>query len=70
MTKATLSVQGMSCQHCVMQVQKALAAVPGVTEQHVTIGKADVQFDEQVTDGAALAGAVTGAGYDATVVPA
>lgn len=70
MTKVTLTIQGMSCQHCVMQVQKTLSNAVGVTEQQVSIGTADVEFDEQITDPAALAQAVTDAGYEATVVPA
>ena len=27
-----LQIEGMMCQHCVMHVQKALAALPGVEE--------------------------------------
>ena len=33
----TLQIEGMMCQHCVMHVQKALAAVPGVEETGVSL---------------------------------
>ena len=32
-----LKIEGMMCNHCVMHVQKALAAVPGVTEVTVSL---------------------------------
>ena len=37
MTTISLDIQGMSCNHCVMRVQKALAAVPGVENAQVTL---------------------------------
>ena len=37
-----LSVQNMSCASCVGRVDKALAAVPGVLEVNVKIGRAHV----------------------------
>ena len=33
----TLQIEGMMCQHCVMHVQKALAAVPGVEKTGVSL---------------------------------
>ena len=33
----TLSIEGMMCDHCVMHVQKALAAIPGVQEVIVSL---------------------------------
>jgi copper chaperone len=45
MTTLTLTIDGMSCGHCVMHVQKALRALDGVEVQDVKIGSAAVQFD-------------------------
>jgi copper chaperone len=67
MTKATLDIQGMSCGHCLNAVNRALAALPGVEIESVRMGRADVRFDEKVTDAGRLEAAVTDAGYQAKV---
>jgi copper chaperone len=46
MTVATLQIDGMSCQHCVMRVKKAIEALSGVSEASVDVGVAKVTFDE------------------------
>lgn len=58
-----LKIEGMTCGHCVMSVQKELAKLPGVKVEKVEIGKASVQFDETRVDQAMLANAVAEAGY-------
>lgn len=63
MTETTLTITGMSCGHCVMHVQKALAAVPGVEATKVEIGKATVTYDPAQASLDALRGAVANAGY-------
>ncbi len=47
MEKAVFSVKGMTCQHCVMHVEKALQKLPGVKTYRVSLeeGRADVAFD-------------------------
>jgi copper chaperone CopZ len=67
MTQATIDIQGMSCGHCLNAVNRALAALPGVEIESVRMGRADVRFDEKVTDTARLEAAVTDAGYHAKV---
>jgi copper chaperone len=54
---------GMSCQHCVASVQKALDAVEGVTSAEVAVGSARVTYDESRTDRDTITGAVHNAGY-------
>jgi len=68
MASATLAIQGMSCSHCVMAVQKALAAVPGVGKATVTLtpARARVEYDDAAASIAALLAAVEKAGYSAT----
>jgi Cu+-exporting ATPase len=61
----TLSIEGMSCQHCVGSVTKALLAVPGVESARVDLdaARAEVQGHAQPD---ALVDAVRRAGYVAT----
>jgi len=37
MQTTTLKITGMTCNHCVMSVQKALASVPGVKSAEVSL---------------------------------
>ncbi|MGA2518277.1 MAG: copper ion binding protein [Thermodesulfobacteriota bacterium] len=41
----SLKVKGMSCQHCVMSVTKALGQLDGVKNVRVDLAKGEVQFD-------------------------
>ena len=47
-----LKIEGMMCNHCVMHVQKTLAAIPGVTEVTVSLDEknAKVKLNQNVTD--------------------
>lgn len=69
MTNVLLDIQGMTCNHCVLRVQQALSAVPGVEKAQVTLqpGRARVAFDESAATTQALADAVAKAGYSASV---
>lgn len=60
-----LVVDGMMCGHCKAHVEKALAAVPGVTSAVVDLDAktATVELAEDVAD-QALMEAVTEAGYE------
>jgi P-type Cu2+ transporter len=62
--KKTISIDGMMCDHCRMHVEKALAAVDGVSKVEVSLAdkKADVTLGKDVAD-KVLMDAVTGAGY-------
>ncbi len=42
----TLKVRGMSCQHCVMSITKALSQLEGVKEIHVNLEKGEVHFEK------------------------
>ena len=66
MRQTVLHIEGMSCSHCLNAVNRALAAVPGVSIEAVRIGRAEVRYDERLTNPAALEAAVTAAGYRAT----
>lgn len=60
---ATIKIEGMSCQHCVMRVKKAIDAVLGVTSSDVIVGSATVQFDESKTKKEDIIEAIEKAGY-------
>jgi copper ion binding protein len=63
--KTTLNIEGMSCEHCVHHVTKALKGVAGVSSAKVDLEKksAEVEHDVSVTPGA-LKAAVEEAGYE------
>ncbi len=63
-----LSIEGMSCGHCVMHVKKALSTVDGVEVENVEIGKARVWFDQEKVSQKMLADAIDEAGYKLVAV--
>ena len=63
MAEATLKIEGMSCQHCVMRVKKAVDSVPGVSQSDVKVGAATITFDEAKVKRDAIEKAVVKAGY-------
>lgn len=66
MTPLALSINGMSCGHCLNAVRRALSETPGVSVESVRIGRAEVQYDPAVTTPDRIVSAVTDAGYEAT----
>ncbi|MBW7933498.1 MAG: heavy-metal-associated domain-containing protein [Gemmatimonadaceae bacterium] len=64
MTSLQLTIDGMSCGHCVMAVQKALRALDGVDVQQVQIGSASLQFDPAKRTANDILEAVRDAGYE------
>jgi copper chaperone len=46
MMDVTIKIDGMSCQHCVMRVKKALEGLNGIARLNVSVGQADVTFDD------------------------
>lgn len=63
MTDITIKVDGMSCQHCVMRIKKAVESLQGILELDVQIGTVKVKFDEKKVDKADIEKAITNAGY-------
>jgi copper chaperone len=60
----TVRVKGMSCNHCVMSVTKALTKLDGIQDVHVDLQTGEVRFDN--TKAVALdkiEKAITDAGY-------
>ncbi len=42
-----LKVKGMSCQHCVMSITKALHQLEGIENLQVDLAKGEVRFDNR-----------------------
>ena len=70
MKKVNLTIEGMSCGHCVAAVRSALESVSGTTVESVEIGTATVLVDESRAPVGALIDAVQDAGYEAQEAPA
>jgi copper chaperone len=68
MNTLKLTIDGMSCSHCLNRVQQALGKVEGVQLTSVQIGQATLQYDPARHDPEQIAEAVTRAGYRAQVV--
>lgn len=69
MASIKLTVTGMTCDHCVAKVEKALNEVDGVWGVFVELdgGTAEVDFDDAKAAPDRLTEAVKAAGYEATV---
>jgi copper chaperone len=62
MSETKLTIEGMTCMHCKMAVEKALQSVPGVTKALVNLPEKEA-IVEGSTEKPALAKAVEAAGY-------
>lgn len=65
MSKTTLSVKGMTCNHCKMSVTGALKKLSGVSDVEVSLetGQVEVQHEASV-DREAMARAIEDVGFD------
>jgi len=43
---AAIQIKGMSCNHCVMAVTKALGGIDGISNVKVDLAKGEASFDE------------------------
>jgi copper chaperone len=62
-----LKINGMSCDHCVRRVTRALGAVPGVSVKDVVVGRAQIETSGDPAVLAHAVDALTAAGYPAEV---
>lgn len=66
MAHLDLKVEGMSCEHCVNRVKKAVSKLAGVQTVDVQLegGKVSVDFDGAQADRQKIAEAIVDAGYE------
>lgn len=64
-TRTDLAIEGMTCASCVARIERALRAVPGVTEAEVNLATERAQVVHLGSDAAPLIAAVERAGYTA-----
>ncbi len=62
--KKQLSIEGMTCGHCVMHVKNALTGVAGVSSADVDLASKRAVVEGQALDDAQLKAAVADAGYE------
>jgi copper ion binding protein len=65
MTTLEISIEGMSCNHCVAAVSEALGDLPGVNVEKVDIGSARVSYQPEKVSPEQIVLAVEDAGYAA-----
>ena len=65
--KASISIAGMHCATCAVNIEKGLAMLPGVRQARVNYAseKAFVEYDPTKTDLVKIKNAISGAGYKA-----
>lgn len=65
MAEIVLKIKGMSCQHCVVSISKALKDIKGVKDVKVSLekGSAEVNYDDKLVTKSQMKDAVVDAGY-------
>ncbi|NOY64630.1 MAG: heavy-metal-associated domain-containing protein [Nitrospirae bacterium] len=63
MALENVKIEGMSCEHCVARVKKAIDAIDGVLKSDVSIGSATVEYDDAKTGRDQIVKAIEGVGY-------
>lgn len=67
MERLNLTIEGMTCEHCLRAVRGRLEHTPGVTVKDVQIGSATVEFDPATTKVDDIEEAIADEGYTAFV---
>jgi len=63
MAEATIKIGGMSCQHCVAIVGKAITGVGGIQKIDISIGSAYIVYDESKVKLEQIEAAIEKEGY-------
>ncbi|MDA8105466.1 MAG: copper ion binding protein [Nitrospiraceae bacterium] len=63
MIETAIQVEGMSCQHCVMRVKKAVEGLSGIVKSDVQVGQVKVAFEESKIQQKEIEDAIVKAGY-------
>ncbi len=68
MKSLVLTIDGMSCNHCLNAVNKALDSLSGLTVRAVHMGRAEVDLADGGPDSDAVVAAIEEAGYNVSHV--
>ena len=60
----TLKIKGMSCQHCVGSVKKALEKIPGLSQVTVDLEAGQATFEGNGVDRKVVRAAITKIGFE------
>lgn len=60
-----LTIEGMTCEHCVRAVNGRLRRTPGIEVTAVEIGSADLRYDPALTNADDIADVIADEGYTA-----
>jgi len=66
--KKNIQIEGMTCSHCSMRVEKALNSLPGVSAKVDLASKRATVVASAAISNVVLAKAVTDAGYDVVAI--
>ena len=64
-----LTIEGMTCEHCVRAVDGRLRKTPGVEVDAVAIGSADVRYNPAVINAEQIADVIADEGYTVSDEP-
>jgi copper chaperone len=67
MERLAMTIEGMTCEHCVRAVRGRLERTPGVTVDDVQIGSAIVEYNPATTNVDDIEEAIADEGYTAFV---
>ncbi len=65
MEKLNLTIEGMTCEHCVRAVRGRLEQTPGVKVNDVQVGSAKIEYDPSKTNVDDIEMAIADEGYTA-----
>ncbi|AYW44547.1 copper chaperone CopZ [Tetragenococcus koreensis] len=68
--KQKFSIEGMSCDHCVMRVENAINELPGIQKVKIHLKRSNgvVKFDDTQVNSNQIAKKINDTGYEAKVV--
>ncbi len=69
MDRVELTIEGMTCDHCVRAVKNRLASTPGVEVERVEVGSAVIRLHPGTTNLEQVEDAIADEGYTAYAAP-
>jgi copper chaperone len=60
----SLKINGMSCQHCVSSVKKALENIPGLSQVNVNLDAAEATFENEDVEREKIRAAISKIGFE------